>query len=147
MKKITSVIAIVLLAALLLTGCDFIPLKQDFSKYGFTFTIAGKVTEKEGNEFGNATFTTKYGEMSFYENPLPKEAVEALYFLAEYKEPLDNGAKLFTYAAKDGIIKTAYVIEIADGSVWQLSVSTPEADYDKDAITKVFKSVKFVTAA
>ena len=54
MKKITSVIAIVLLAALLFTGCDFIPMKQDFANYGFTFTIAGKVEEKEENEFGNA---------------------------------------------------------------------------------------------
>ena len=147
MKKMTSVIAIILLAALLLTGCDFIPMKQDFSQYGFTFTIAGKVTEKEGNEFGNATFTTKYGDMTFYKHIIPKAAAEVLLITAKYKEPLDNGATLYTYAANNGVVKTVYLIEIADGTVWQFSVSTPEADYNKDAITKVFTSVNFVTAA
>ena len=145
MKKITSVIAIVLLAALLLTGCDFIPLKKDFSQYGFTFTIAGKVTEKEGNEFGNATFTTKYGEMTFAKQ-LSAGVTEIFLMGAKYKEPLDNGATFYTFAANDGMIKTCYLIEIADGSAWLISCNTPEADFDADALEKVYTSVKFVTA-
>ena len=145
MKKITSVIAIALLAALLLTGCDFIPLKQDFSQYGFTFTIAGKVTEKEGNKFGNATLTTKYGEMSF-EEQLSTFTTEILLMGAKYKEPFINGT-LYTFDASEGIVKTCYLVEIADGTVWLISFATPEADYDKDALEKVFKSIEFVTAA
>jgi len=151
MKKITSVIAITLLAALLLTACDFIPMKKDFSQYGFTFTIAGKVTENEGNEFGNASFVTKYGEMTFfnYDKNIAGVAIEGVKLamkLAKYTEPVGDNATLYTFAAADGVIKTVYLIEIADGSAWQISFSTPEADYDKDALEKVFKSVKFVTA-
>lgn len=144
MKKMTSVIAIILLAALLFTGCDFLPLKKDFSQYGFTFTIAGEVTEKEGNKFGNATLVTKYGEMTFYQhNALTLAAAELTLIAAAYKEPLDNGATLYTFNASDGIILTSYIIKTADDSSWQISVSTPEADYDKSAITKVFTSAKF----
>ena len=144
MKKTTSVIAIVLLAALLLTGCDFIPLKKDFSQYGFTFTIAGKVTEQEGNSFGNATLNTKYGEMTFTKhNMLTLAAAELLLMTAEFKEPLDNGATLYTFKASDGFIATSYIIKLENGDAWQISVSTPEADYNKNAITKAFTSAEF----
>lgn len=145
MKKMTSVIAIILLFALLLTGCDFIPLPQDFSQYGFKFTIAGEVTEKEGNEFGKASFTTKYGETSF-EKQFSATVTELLLMGAKYKEPF-NGGTLYTFEANDGIINTYYLIEIADGSSWLISFATPEADYNKDSITNVIKSVEFVTAA
>ena len=148
MKKMTSVIAIILLAALLFAGCNVVPAQQDFSKYGFTFTIAGKVTEKEGNTFGDATFTTKYGQMAFAKyNDFLLEGIKLTMITAQYKEPLDNGATLYTFEPKDGKVKTCYLIEIADGSAWLITALTPESDYDKAEITKVFQSVKFVTAS
>lgn len=152
MKKITSVIAIVLLAALLFTGCDFIPMKQDFANYGFTFTIAGKVEEKEENKFGNAAFDTKYGEMSFYKhNGLTLAGANLLLMGAKYKEPIGDNATLHTFDAKEvesvKYIDSVYVIKLADGTTWQISFTTPEESYDKDALVNVFKSVEFVTAA
>ena len=101
MKKMTSIIAIILLAALLLTGCDFIPLKKDFSQYGFTITIAGKVTEDEGNTHGNASLYTKYGKMNFYRhNAVTLLTAELFLTTAESKETLENGARLFTFAPR-----------------------------------------------
>ena len=148
MKKMTSVIAIILLAALLITGCDFIPAKKDFSNYGFTFTIAGKVTEKEGNTFGDATFTTKYGQIAFAKyNDFLVEGIKLTMITAQYKEPVGDNATLYTFTASEGKIRTCYLIEIADGSAWLITALTPESDYDKAEITKVFQSVKFVTAS
>ena len=152
MKKITSVIAIVLLAALLFTGCDFIPMKQDFANYGFTFTIAGKVEEKEENKFGNAAFTTKYGELTFNKhNTLSLVGINLLLMGAKYKEPVGDNATLYTFEAKEvesvKYIDTIYMVELADGTTWQISFTTPEESYDKDALVNVFKSVEFVTAA
>ena len=152
MKKTTSVIAIVLLFALLLTGCDFIPLSQDFSQYGFKFTIAGKVEEKEENKFGDAAFDTKYGEMSFYKhNGLTLAGANLLLMGAKYKEPIGDNATLHTFDAKEvesvKYIDTVYVIKLADGTTWQISFTTPEESYDKDAIVKVLESIEFVTAS
>ena len=65
MKKFTTIIAITLLAALLFTGCDIIPMKKDFSQYGFTLSIAGEVTDKGANLLGYTTLDTKYGELTF----------------------------------------------------------------------------------
>ena len=148
MKKMTSVIAIILLAALLITGCDFIPTEKDFSNYGFTFTIAGKVTEKEGNTFGAATFGTKYGVMGFAKyDAFTITGVQLGLMTAQYKEPVGDNATLYTFAASEGKIRTYYLIEIADESTWLIVFLTPEADYNKDALVKVFQSVKFVTAS
>lgn len=152
MKKTTSVIAIVLLFALLLTGCDFIPLPQDFSQYGFKFTIAGKVEEKEENEFGNAAFTTKYGALTFNKhNALSLVGTNLLLMGAKYKEPIGDNATLYTFEAKEvesvKYINTIYMVELADGTTWQISFETPEESYDKDALLNVFKSVEFVTAS
>ncbi len=148
MKKMTSVIAIILLAALLFAGCDVVPVQQDFSKYGFTFTIAGKVTEREGNTFGDATFTTKYGQIAFAKyNDFLVEGIKLTMITAQYKEPVGDNATLYTFTASEGKIRTCYLIEIADGSAWLITVLTPEADYNKDALVKVFQSVKFITAS
>ncbi|MBQ3000495.1 MAG: hypothetical protein IJD63_01965 [Oscillospiraceae bacterium] len=152
MKKITSVIAIVLLAALLFTGCDFIPMEKDFSQYGFKFTIAGKVEEKEENAFGDASFDTKCGELTFYKhNTLSLVGTNLLLMGAKYKEPVGDNATLYTFEAteKDSVkyIETIYMIELADGTTWQITFTTPEESYDKDALVKVFESVEFVTAA
>jgi len=38
------------------------------------------------------------------------------------------------------------MIELADGTTWQISFTSPEESYDKDAITKVLESIEFVTA-
>ena len=152
MKKMTSIIAIMLLAALLLTGCDFIPLKKDFSQYGFTFTIAGKVTEEEGNESGNAVFNTKYGKLTFANLSFFSAAIEPLVSsTCDSKETLENGARLYSYNAKQDIngvmvIETQYFVSSTDGTNWMIKFLTPEADYNKDAIIKVFTSVEFVTA-
>ena len=105
-----------------------------------------KVTEKEGNEFGNATLITKYGEMDFYKHFVSKDTAALAFITAKYKEPIGDNATLYTFAANDGIIKTYYLIELADGSAWQISFETPEESYDKDALIKVFESVAFVTA-
>ena len=152
MKKMTSVIAIVLLFALLFTGCDFIPLPKDYSQYGFKFTIAGKVEEKEENKFGDAAFDTKYGELTFYKhNALSLVGTNLLLMGAKYKEPMGDNATLYTFEAKDTdagkTIDTIYLIELADGTTWQISFTTPEESYDKDAIVKVIESIEFVTAS
>ena len=154
MKKITTLIAITLLAALLFTGCGIIPLKQDFSQYGFTFTIAGDVTEIEGNEAGSATLITKYGKMTFTRHTvlLPiiniTLAEQIVSGGAKSSDTLENGAKFYAYAAAEGdagmVIETHYFIVAADGSTWQISCVTPEDDYNKDALTKVYTSVEFV---
>ena len=80
MKKITSMIAIILLFSLFFTGCNIygvarfttsspiplpIPIKQDFSSYGVSFKIAGSVTEVEGNKYGSAKFRTTLGNFEF----------------------------------------------------------------------------------
>lgn len=150
MKKLTTIIAISLLAALLFTGCDFISLPKDFSHYGFEFTIAGKVTEKEGNEAGNVTLYTNMGTLTF--TKLDKAAAliaEGLTSLGSAsKETLDNGATFYTFAAKESsgirIVETYCYIEV-EGAVWQLTSATPENDYKKDKIVKIFQSVEFVT--
>ena len=152
MKKTTSVIAIVLLFALLLTGCDFIPLPQDFSQYGFKFTIAGKVEEKEENTFGDASFDTKYGTLTFYKhNALSLVGTNLLLMGAKYKEPVGDNATLYTFEAteQDSVkyIETIYMVELADGTTWQISFNTPEESYDKDALVNVLESVEFVTAS
>ncbi len=150
MKKITSVIAIVLLAALLLTGCDFIPLKKDFSQYGFKFTIAGEVTEKEENKAGYAVLYTKFGKMTFTKHNAASALVaEGLLFGAGSKETLENGAKFYTYNAKEDsagsrVIETHYFVGATDGSTWEITCVTPESDYDKDALLKVYSTVEFV---
>jgi len=156
MKKFTTIIAITLLAALLFTGCDLIPLKKDFSDYGFTFTIAGEVTEKEGNKAGSATLITKYGKMTFTKHtallPLVNItlAEQLVSSTAKSSDTLENGAKFYAYAAEEGdagmVIETHYFIVAADGSTWQISCVTPEDDYDKDALVKVYTSAEFVIA-
>ena len=151
MKKLTTIIAITLLAALLFTGCDFIPMEKDFSQYGFKFTIAGEVTEKEGNKAGSATLYTKYGKMSFTKhNAVSLLLAEGLVSSASNaKETLENGAAFYTYAAKEDstgslVIETHYFVGTADGSTWQISFVTPEGDYNKDALIKVYTSAEFV---
>ena len=152
MKKFTTIIAITLLAALLFTGCDLIPLKKDFSDYGFTFTIAGEVTEKEGNKAGSATLFTKYGKMTFTKhNAISLAAAQFLLSGAQEKSTLDNGATFYVYAAKEDssgmVIETHYFVGAADGSTWQISCVTPEGDYNKDSLIKVYETVEFVTVA
>ncbi len=155
MKKFTTIIAITLLAALLLAGCDFIPLKKDFSGYGFTFTIAGEVTEKEGssNKDGDATLYTKYGKMIFTRHNLISLALSegVVSQMAESKDTLENGATFYTYAAKEDssgslVIETHYFIGAADGSTWEISCVTPEGDYNENALIRVYESVEFLPA-
>ena len=154
MKKITSVIAIVLLFALLLTGCDFIPLPKDYTQYGFKFTIAGEVTEKEGNKAGDAVLYTKYGKMTFTKhNAITLLVAEGLVSgTCNAKETLENGATFYSYSAKEDsagsmVIETHYFVSAADGSTWQISCVTPEDNYNKDALITVYSSVEFVAVA
>lgn len=152
MKKFTTIIAITLLAALLFTGCDFIPMKHDFSNYGFTFTVAGEVTEKEGNESGSATLYTKYGKMTFTKhNGLSLLIAQGIASSAESKKTLENGATMYIFNAKEDstgslVVQTHYFVEAADGSTWEISCVTPEGDYSEDALVKVYTSTEFVTA-
>lgn len=158
MKKFTTIIAITLLAALLFTGCDFIPMKHDFSHYGFTFTIAGEVTEKEGNKAENATLYTKYGTLTF-----SVAAILDLGILGQIseensvadscpnKETLENGARLYISEAKDNgngilVIEAYYFIESGEDT-WKIKSVTPKDDFNKDALIKVFTSTEFVAIA
>ena len=151
MKKITSAIAIVLLAALLFTGCDFIPMEKDFSQYGFKFTIAGGVTEKENNKAGNVTLYTNMGTLTFTKmDIISGSALElGISALADSKETLENGATFYASNAKESggvlTVETDYFIKVG-GSVWHLTSATPESDYSKDKIVKIFQSVEFATA-
>ncbi len=158
MKKLTSVIAITLLAALLLTACDFIPMKKDFSNYGFTFTIAGKVTEKEGNEFGNATLYTKVGDLTF-QQITGIMAMGGAATLAEASaslnggtvQTLENGASFFSLPAKTdpfasvkiSVVEAYYFIQFGN-AVWQITCKAEESEYDEDALLKVLTSATFV---
>ena len=154
MKKITSLIAINLLAALLFTGCGIIPLKQDYSQYGFTFTIAGDVTEVEGNKPGSVTLITKYGKMTFTKHTVVLPIInitlaeQIVSGNAKSSDTLENGAKFYVYAAEEGdagmVIETHYFIVAADGSTWQISCVTPENNYHENALIKVYTSVEFV---
>lgn len=152
MKKFTTIIAITLLAAMLFTGCDLIPLKKDFSNYGFTFTIAGEVTEKDGNADGSATLYTKHGKMTFTRHntislALAKIALDG----ANSKETLENGATFYAFSAKEDssgslVVETSYLITAADGATWQISCTTPEGDYNKNALIRVYESAEFLPA-
>ncbi len=151
MKKITSVIAIVLLAALLFTGCDFIPLPRDYSQYGFKFTIAGEITEKEGNEAGAVTLYTNMGTLNFKKAGKLSGAGEELLIsnTCDGKETLENGARFYSYNASEsnGVlsVSTYYFVESGE-DLWVISATTAESDYSKDKIVKIFQSVEFVTA-
>ena len=157
MKKFVSIIAITLLAALLFTGCDLIPLKKDFSNYGFTFTIAGEVTEKEGNEFGNATLYTKIGTLEFstafsVNVPVFGEVSWETFVANDCpnKETLENGGRLYVGEAEENssgilVIESHYFIENG-GTTWHITSTTPKNDFDKDALIRVLESIEFVTA-
>jgi len=157
MKKFTTIIAITLLAALLFTGCDLIPLKKDFSDYGFTFTIAGEVTEKEGNEFGSATLYTKIGTLEFstaasINIPVLGEISWETYIAKECpnKTTLENGGRLYVGEAKDNgsgilVVESHYFVENGD-TTWHITSTTPKNDFDQDALERVLESIKFVTA-
>ncbi len=157
MKKFTTIIAITLLAALLFTGCDLIPLKKDFSDYGFTFTIAGEVTEKEGNKAGNATLYTKIGTLTFEKKTglaaiggaSAQADILASVFDATVRT-LENGASFFATEPNDNgsgvrTVEAYYLFQFGD-AIWQIKCVTPAADYDEDAVIKVVTSAEFVTA-
>jgi hypothetical protein len=148
MKKFTTIIAITLLAALLFTGCDFIPMKKDFSQYGITFSIAGEVTDQGANLLGYTTLDTKYGELTFSKMALDLGFSEGnIAKECESKESVgENGTIYFLAADDEGNIVTYYFVKDADGSTWQFIFTTPEDDYSKFMITNVFKSIEFVAA-
>ena len=151
MKKMTSVIAIILLFALLFTGCDFIPLPRDYSQYGFKFTIAGEITEKEGNEAGAVTLYTGMGTLNFKKAGKLLGAGEEILIsnTCDGKETLENGARFYSYNASETggtlSVSTYYFIEAGE-DLWIISATTPESDYSKDKILSVYQSVEFVTA-
>ena len=152
MKKITTVIAITLLAALLFTGCDFIPMEKDFSMYGFKFTIAGEVTDDADNTEGLATFETKYGTMTFTKMLLDLGLTEgSIAKSCEAKEKVGENGTVYYFAPetdKDGnsFVKTYYFVKDANDTTWQVTLVTPEADYNKLMVTNVYKSIEFVNA-
>ena len=148
MKKITTIIAITLLAALLFTGCDIIPMKKDFSQYGFTLSIAGEVTDKGANLLGYTTLDTKYGELTFSKMTLNLGLTEGnIAKECESKESVGENGTIYFFAADDeGNIVTYYFVKDANDSTWQFSFTTPEDDYSKFAISNVYKSIEFVTA-
>ena len=150
MKKLTSAVAIALLFSLLLTGCNFIPLPRDYSQYGFKFTIAGEITEKEGNEAGAVTLYTKMGTLNFKKVGKFLGAGEELLIsnTCDGKETLENGARFYSYNASEngGVlsVSTFYFVESGD-DLWIISASTPEGDYNRDKVLNIFQSVEFVT--
>ena len=148
MKKITAIIAITLLAALLFTGCDFIPMEKDFSQYGFTFSIAGDVIDKDSNMNGFAQFDTKYGSITFTKMLLDLGFSEAsIAKSCESKEAVEGKGTIYFFAAdEDGNVVTHFFTKDADGTTWMVSCSTPEANYSKLMITLFYKSIEFVTA-
>ena len=147
MKKLTTIIAITLLAALLFTGCDLIPMKKDFSQHGFTLSIAGEVTE-DTNLFGGTILNTKYGKLTFSKMTLDLGLTEGnIAKECESKESVgENGTIYFLAADDEGNIVTYYFVKDANDSTWQFSFTTPEDDYSKFAISNVYKSIEFVTA-
>ena len=148
MKKITTVIAITLLAALLFTGCNIIPMKKDFSKYGFTFSVAGDVIDKESNTEGLASFDTKYGTLTFTKMLLDFGLTEGnIAKKCESKETVEGKGTIYFLAADDdGNIVTYFFAKDAEDTTWQITCTTPKADYNKLMITLLYKSIEFVTA-
>ena len=148
MKKITTIIAITLLAALLFTGCDFIPMKKDFSQYGFTFSIAGDVVDNEGNSKAFAKFDTRYGTMTFTRMLLDLGLTEGnIAKKCASKETIDGKGTIYFFDAdEDGIVMTYYFVEDAAGNTWQINLATPEDAYIEFVIANIYKSIEFVTA-
>ena len=150
MKKMTTLIAIILLAALLFTGCTLIPIKHNFSQYGFWITIAGEVTEKEGNSEGNATLYTKQGTIILKRmgNITAGATETAIALMCDNKETLDNGATYYKQNTADGDIPTVtshYFISVG-GDVWYVTCVTPEKDYNRKSLVNVLMALDFVVA-
>ena len=163
MKKMTSIIAIMLLAALLLTGCDFIPTKRDFSHYGFTFTIAGKVVEREGNKYGDARFRTVIGTISFTKQDIPSNSdinnvhqlaqEMAEYLKEDFKTDfssvrvLGNGASYFVggpIKQEDGTKTMALCYFLQYGQEWWgITCEALAEDFDQAAIIEFCMSAEF----
>ncbi len=163
MKKMTSVIAIVVLFAMLFTGCEFIPTKRDFSHYGFTFTIAGKVVEREGNKYGDAQFQTVIGTIGFIKQDIPSNSdinnahqlaqEMAEYFKEDFKtDPssvrvLGNGASYFVggpIAQENGTKTMAFVYSLQYGQeCWVIVCEALAEDFDQAAIIEFCMSAEF----
>ena len=82
MRKLTSILAFLLIISLLFTGCNNFPfpsttptepqtIRQDYEHYGFSFEIAGSITEEEGNKYGQAAFKTNLGQFVFWKQDIP----------------------------------------------------------------------------
>ena len=151
MKKITTIIAITLLAALLFTGCSIIPMKKDFSQYGFTLSIAGEVTVEKGSKEGSAALITQYGTISFSKMLIDFGLSEgSIAKECETKETTEIGTIYYFAPAedRDGNVQVAtyYFAEDAEGNTWMVSCFTPEDAYNKLVITNIYKSIVFVNA-
>ena len=152
MKKITTIIAITLLAALLFTGCSIIPMKKDFSQYGFTLSIAGEVTVEKGSKEGSAVLNTQYGDITFSKMLLNLGLSESsLAKSCESKETIGENGRLYFFAAEEDqsgniLVATYYFAEDAEGNTWMVSCFTPEDAYNKLVITNIYKSIVFVNA-
>ena len=139
---------------LLLAEAGVLPANRDFSRYGFTFRIPGKITlvsnERE-NLLGYCEFETIYGR--FYVTKmekLPANSIEeGMEHMGWSKEILENGARVYINKVNHGLkyeedfIDTDCFIDHGD-YVWKLFFMTPESEYDADKILDVCKSFKLV---
>lgn len=156
MKKFLSIIAIVLVAATLFTGCMLIPIRRNFSQYGVYFTIAGNVTEKEGNKYGDAVFYTTLGTFHFERmyNILSGSLLGADNIIAvaaatynTTPRTLKNGASYFTYDAGENssgnkVIGLAYAIQVGS-AVWAITCTAREGKFNRESIINACMSAEF----
>ena len=160
MKKFLSVIMTIILSVTLFTGCNivrnFIPLRHNFGQYGVSFTIAGTVTEREGNKYGSADFSTRLGSLQFeriYDiltsSLLNADSIIALAAANYNATPrtLSNGASYFIYnngtnSSGNKLISLAYAIQVG-AAVWTITCTTTEANFDREAIIDVCMSAEF----
>ena len=65
----------------------------------------------------------------------------------ESKETVEGKGTIYFLAAdEDGNIVTYFFAKDAGDTTWQITCTTPKADYNKLMITLLYKSIEFVTA-
>ena len=170
MRKLTSILAFLLIISLLFTGCNNFPfpsttptepqtIRQDYEHYGFSFKIAGSVTEEEGNKYGQAAFKTNLGQFVFRKLDIPASSdvqnshQVAIKFAEDIQlnkanvKVLKNGASFMVYGPetqKDGtnLMYACCFVQVGP-SIWLIICAAPANDFNQPAIIETCMSTEF----
>ncbi len=156
MKKILFV----LLACILLCGCEQKEQEHIFSQYGIAITLSGKVQEDPGNTKEAFTLYTNVGTLRFRrfedEEPLTEENVGMFMENNSVDESvvltqLDNGGFFFSNLPRDGgdgnmIIEDYYFIQVGNIG-WRIKSTNLEKQHNRNEIISVLTSIRFLETA